>query len=301
MSEEALKQEEMIEEGGEIVDLEESVEKTEETVAVAPEPEVVEEVAEPEVKVADKEEEELIDYSDKVQKRINTLTRKLREAERGQDSAYEYAKNLAAENERLKTTAQSLQQTTFDESATRLESQKAQAIASLQKAHEVADYEKVAQAQDVLAKIAVQEQKVVEGKQRMEQMQNVEAQTPQQPVQQQTGYSIKMQNWLENDNDWFLKNAVMHQSGTQIHQDLEDEGFVVESDAYFKEIDKRIRDKHPEYFNTETKSKPSQKVASAGRVSGNTGKKQVRLSPSEVQMAKKLNVPLKEYAKYVKR
>lgn len=301
MSEEALKQEEMIEEGGEIVDLEESVEKTEEPVAAAPETEVIEETAEPEVEVAEKEEEELVDYSDKVQKRINSLTRKLREAERGQDSAYEYAKNLADENARLKTTAQSLQQTTFDESATRLESQKAQAMASLQKAHEVADYEKVAQAQDVLAKIAVQEQKVVEGKQRMEQIKNAETQAPQQLVQQQTGFNTKMQDWIDDGNDWFLNNALMHQTGTQIHEDLVTEGFVVESDAYFKEVNKRIRTKHPEYFNTETKSKPSQKVASAGRVSGNTGNKQVRLSPSEVQMAKKLNVPLKEYAKYVKR
>jgi len=301
MSEEALKQEEMIEEGGEIVDLEESVEKTEEPVAAAPETEVIEETAEPEVEVAEKEEEELVDYSDKVQKRINSLTRKLREAERGQDSAYEYAKNLAAENQRLQSTAQSLQQTTFNESATRLESQKAQAMASLQKAHEVADYEKVAQAQDVLAKIAVQEQKVVEGKQRMEQMKNAETQAPQQPVQQQAGFNTKMQDWIDDGNDWFLNNALMHQTGTQIHEDLVTEGFVVESDAYFKEVNKRIRTKHPEYFNTETKSKPSQKVASAGRVSGNTGNKQVRLSPSEVQMAKKLNVPLKEYAKYVKR
>ena len=301
MSEEALKQEEIIEEEGEIVDLGESVEKTEEPVAAAPEPEVIEEEAvEPEAEVAEKEEE-LVDYSDKVQKRINSLTRKLREAERGQDSAYEYAKNLADENARLKTTAQSLQQTTFDESATRLESQKAQAMTSLQKAHEVADYEKVAQAQDVLAKIAVQEQKVVEGKQRMEQMKNVEAPNLQQPIQQETGFSSKMQDWIDDGNNWFLDNALMHQTGTQIHEDLVTEGFVVESDAYFKEVNKRIRNKHPEYFNTETKSKPSQKVASAGRVSGNTGNKQVRLSPSEVQMAKKLNVPLKEYAKYVKR
>ena len=301
MSEEALKQEEIIEEEGEIVDLSDSVEKTEEPVAAAPEPEVIEEEAvEPEAEVAEKEEE-LVDYSDKVQKRINSLTRKLREAERGQDSAYEYAKNLADENARLKTTAQSLQQTTFDESATRLESQKAQAMTSLQKAHEVADYEKVAQAQDVLAKIAVQEQKVVEGKQRMEQMKNVEASNLQQPIQQETGFSSKMQDWIDDGNNWFLDNALMHQTGTQIHANLMTEGFVVESDAYFKEVSKRIREKHPEYFNTETKSKPSQKVASAGRVSGNTGNKQIRLSPSEVQMAKKLNVPLKEYAKYVKR
>jgi len=301
MSEEALKQEEVIEDGGEVIDLDEAVETTAEPVAEAPEPEVSQETAEPEVEAAENNEEELVDYSDKVQKRINTLTRKLREAERGQDSAYEYAKNLAEENARLKTTAQSLQQTTFDESATRLESQKAQAIASLQKAHEVADYEKVAQAQDVLAKIAVQEQKVVEGKQRMEQMQNVQTPVAPQPVQQQTGFNSKMQDWIDDGNEWFLNNALMHQSGTQIHEDLVTEGFVVESDAYFKEVDKRIRTKHPEYFNTETKSKPSQKVASAGRVSGNASNKQVRLSPSEVQMAKKLNVPLKEYAKYVKR
>jgi len=301
MSEEALKQEEVIEDGGEVIDLDEAVETTAEPVAEAPEPEVSQETAEPEVEAAENNEEELVDYSDKVQKRINTLTRKLREAERGQDSAYEYAKNLAEENARLKTTAQSLQQTTFDESATRLESQKAQAMASLQKAHEVADYEKVAQAQDVLAKIAVQEQKVQEGKQRMEQMQNVQTPVAPQPIQQQTGFNSKMQDWIDDGNEWFLNNALMHQSGTQIHEDLVTEGFVVESDAYFKEVDKRIRAKHPEYFNTETKSKPSQKVASAGRVSGNASNKQVRLSPSEVQMAKKLNVPLKEYAKYVKR
>ena len=300
MSEEALKQEEVIEEEGEVIDLEES--KPEETAVVETPtedggPEVVTEEPEPE-----KGEEELQDYSDKVQKRINTLTRKLREAERGQDSAYEYAKNLAAENERLKTTAQTLQQTTFDESATRLESQKAQAIASLQKAHEVADYEKVAQAQDVLAKIAVQEQKVQEGKIRMEQMQKeTPVEQPQPTVQQQPMFNSKMQDWIDDGNEWFLNNAVMHETGTQIHEDLVTEGFVVESDEYFAEVNKRIRTKHPEYFNEPAKSKPSQKVASAGRVSGKSGKKQIRLSPSEVQMAKKLNVPLTEYAKYVKR
>ena len=300
MAEEALNQE-VVEEEGEVVELEESNQEesseVQEPAVTEVEPEVVEETTEPE-----KNEEELLDYSDKVQKRINTLTRKLREAERGQDSAYEYAKTVAAENERLRTTAQTLQQTTFDESATRLESQKAQALASLQKAHEVADYEKVAQAQDVLAKIAVQEQKVQEGKLRMEQIQQEPVPQPTQQVQQQQPmFNSKMQSWIDNGNNWFLDNAVMHESGTQIHEDLVTEGFVVESDEYFAEVDKRIRVKHPEYFNETVKAKPSQKVASAGRVSGQTGKKQIKLSPSEVQMAKKLNVPLKEYAKYVKR
>ena len=299
MAEEALN-EEVVEEEGEVVELEESNQEesseVQEPAVAEAQPEVVEETAEPE-----KSEEELLDYSDKVQKRINTLTRKLREAERGQDSAYEYAKTVAAENERLRTTAQTLQQTTFDESATRLESQKAQALASLQKAHEVADYEKVAQAQDVLAKIAVQEQKVQEGKLRMEQIQQEPVPQPTQQVQQQPMFNSKMQSWIDNGNNWFLDNAVMHESGTQIHEDLVTEGFVVESDEYFAEVDKRIRVKHPEYFNETVKAKPSQKVASAGRVSGQAGKKQIKLSPSEVQMAKKLNVPLKEYAKYVKR
>jgi len=300
MAEEALN-EEVVEEEGEVVELEESNQEesseVQEPAVTEVEPEVVEETTAPE-----KSEEELVDYSDKVQKRINTLTRKLREAERGQDSAYEYAKTVAAENERLRTTAQTLQQTTFDESATRLESQKAQALASLQKAHEVADYEKVAQAQDVLAKIAVQEQKVQEGKLRMEQIQQEPVPQPTQQVQQQQPmFNSKMQSWIDNGNNWFLDNAVMHESGTQIHEDLVTEGFVVESDEYFAEVDKRIRVKHPEYFNETVKAKPSQKVASAGRVSGQAGKKQIKLSPSEVQMAKKLNVPLKEYAKYVKR
>ena len=302
MAEEAVKNEEIVEEG-EIVELEDSVESTE-----APEEQIelvqsednnnVESQVEP-------DKEELQDYSDKVQKRINTLTRKLREAERGQDSALQYAQSLQQKVSRLETSVNTVQQNSLSESETRLEAQKAQAIASLQKAHEVADYEKVAQAQDVLAKLAVQEQKVQENKLNIEKQKNLLDQNVQnyvQPqVQQQSTFSPKMQEWIDNGNGWFLNNPVMHESGVQIHQELEDEGFVIESDEYFTEVNKRIKAKHPDYFGESAQSKPSQKVASAGRVSGNSGKKQIKLSPSEVQMAKKLNVPLKEYAKYVKR
>ena len=302
MAEEAVKNEEIVEEG-EIVELEDSVESTE-----APEEQIelvqsednnnVESQVEP-------DKEELQDYSDKVQKRINTLTRKLREAERGQDSALQYAQSLQQKVSSLESSVNTVQQNSLTESETRLEAQKAQAIASLQKAHEVADYEKVAQAQDVLAKLAVQEQKVQENKLNIEKQKNLLDQNVQnyvQPqVQQQSTFSPKMQEWIDNGNGWFLNNPVMHESGVQIHQELEDEGFVIESDEYFTEVNKRIKAKHPDYFGESAQSKPSQKVASAGRVSGNSGKKQIKLSPSEVQMAKKLNVPLKEYAKYVKR
>ena len=85
---------------------------------------------------------------------------------------------------------------------------------------------------------------------------------------------------------------------------LESEGFDLGSEEYYSEVDKRIREEFPQKFDeSSVKSKPQQKVASAGRVAGNPGsnKRQVKLSPSEVQMAKRLNVPLEEYAKYVKR
>ena len=302
MSEEAVKNEEIVEEG-EIVELDDSVESTD---ASEEQTELVQSEDNNNVESeVESDKEELQDYSDKVQKRINTLTRKLREAERGQDSALQYAQSLQQKVSRLETSVNTVQQNSLSESETRLEAQKAQAIASLQKAHEVADYEKVAQAQDVLAKLAVQEQKVQEGKLNIARQKNLVNQNVQnyvQPqVQQQSTFSPKMQGWIENGNDWFLNNPVMHESGVKIHQELEDEGFVIESDEYFTEVNKRIKAKHPDYFGESAQSKPSQKVASAGRVSGNSGKKQIKLSPSEVQMAKKLNVPLKEYAKYVKR
>ena len=302
MSEEAVKKEEVVEEG-EIVELEDSVES-----ADAPEEqnELVQNEGDDNVESeAESDKEELQDYSDKVQKRINTLTRKLREAERGQDSALQYAQSLQHKVGRLESSVNTVQQNSLSESETRLEAQKAQAMASLQKAHEVSDYEKVAQAQDVLAKLAVQEQKVQEGKLNIARQKTQEDQNPfnyaQQPVQQQSTFSSKMQGWIDEGNEWFLNNPIMHESGIKIHQELEDEGFVIESDEYFTEVNKRIKDKHPDYFGESVQTKPSQKVASAGRVSGNSGKKQIKLSPSEVQMAKKLNVPLKEYAKYVKR
>ena len=302
MAEEAVKNEEIVEEG-EIVELEDSVESTE---APEEQTELVQSEDNNDVESqVESDKEELQDYSDKVQKRINTLTRKLREAERGQDSALQYARSLQQKVSSLESSVNTVQQNSLTESETRLEAQKAQAIASLQKAHEVADYEKVAQAQDVLAKLAVQEQKVQEGKLNIEKQKNLLDQNVQnyvQPqVQQQNAFSPKMQEWIDNGNGWFLNNPVMHESGVQIHQELEDEGFVIESDEYFTEVNKRIKAKHPDYFGESAQSKPSQKVASAGRVSGNSGKKQIKLSPSEVQMAKKLNVPLKEYAKYVKR
>jgi hypothetical protein len=125
---------------------------------------------------------------------------------------------------------------------------------------------------------------------------------PQQPIQPQApGIHPDTEAWIQK-NDWFLKDKEMYNSAQIIDRELVSEGYVEGSPEYFEQVDKRMRVKHPNKFDdVAVQPKPQQKVASANRSVGKAGKKQVKLSPSEVAMAKKLNVPLKEYAKYVKR
>jgi hypothetical protein len=316
MNEEA-KQEELVEEG-EVVEVDLPEEKTSGKIADLATPEETDQEAEEAIEDVSEEpqqksEDELEDYSEKVKKRINTLTRKLREAERGQESAYEYAKRIAEENQVLKSRSTSLDKSYLNEAESRLKSQKAQALAALKNAHEVADYDKVAKAQEVLAKIAVEENKVSESKVVIEQQEEQQVdyqnyypnQAPQNQTQQATVPELvgRDKEWVEN-NEWFGQDEVMTMGAMAINKQLESEGFDLGSEEYYSEVDKRIREEFPQKFNeSSVKSKPQQKVASAGRVAGNasSNKRQVKLSPSEVQMAKRLNVPLDEYAKYVKR
>ncbi len=316
MNEEA-KQEELVDEG-EVVEVDLPEEKPSGKIADLATPEETDQEA---AKAIDdvseepqqKSEDELEDYSEKVKKRIGNLTRKLREAERGQESAYEYAKRIAEENQVLKSRSTSLDKSYLNEAESRLKSQKAQALAALKNAHEVADYDKVAKAQEVLAKIAVEENKVSESKvvieQQEDQQDNYQNYVPTQPIQNQTQQNTipelvgRDKEWVDN-NEWFGQDEVMTMGAMAINNQLIDEGFDEGSAEYYSEVDKRIRNEFPQKFNdSSVKSKPQQKVASAGRVAGNTGsnKRQVKLSPSEVEMAKRLNVPLGEYAKYVKR
>jgi len=297
--EEAVKQEEVQEEvvdQGEVVELdEENVVEAEPGAEVAPEPEPVESETEEAVDEHDQ-------YSDKVQKRINTLTRKLREAERGQDYAAKYAQEVQRQNQVLQQQAQTLQQSTYSESANRLTAQKAQAMEALKQAHESSDYDKVAKAQEVLSQIAVQENNVTQNLQVIQAQQEQAQVQAQQPVQPQVpGIHPTTEAWIQK-NQWFLQDEDMYNSAQVIDRELVSEGYVEGSPEYFEQVDSRMRVKHPDKFDdVAVKPKPQQRVASANRSVGKAGKKQVKLSPSEVAMAKKLNVPLKEYAKYVKR
>ena len=313
MAEENSKLVEEIEEG-EIVEIDPIEDDTPKTQIPM---ESVDEVAEEQIEnVSDtpeeKQEEELEDYSKSVQKRINNLTRKLREAERGQESAFEYAQKTSFENQHLKQKSSNLDRSYLMEAENRLKSQKQQAMSALKSAHEVQDYDKVAKAQDVLSKIAVEENKVSTSKmaiQRQVQEQPIQPQPAQQQyVQQQPQYQTppkldaKQEKWVD-ENGWFGDDQIMTLAAFAIDQNLIAEGFSPQTDQYYSEVDKRLRKEFPQKFDEPSNQvKPQQKVASAGRMAGNTSsKRQVKLSPAEVQMAKRLNVPLTEYAKYVKR
>ena len=292
-------QQESIEEG-QIVELE-AEESSDEAADAAIEEVPVEEV---------KKEEELEDYSKGVQKRIATLTKKMREQERAANSAYEYAQALQAENQNLKQSSTQLNKNYLSEAQNRLNSQRAQANAVLKNAYQDQDWDKVTKAQGILDKITVEESKLANTKsvavEQPTNYQNYQAPMQQQaPVQQQAKPDPEAEDWA-GKNTWFGEDETMTLAAFNIHRKLiEEEGFDTSDSTYYDEIDKRIRTEFPHKFSTgdEVKSngKMQQNVAPAGRSDSSGRKRQVKLSASEVQMAKRLNVPLSEYAKYIKR
>ncbi len=287
-------------EDGEIVEVE-----TEDKEADA----AVENVSEEEEKKA-KKEDELEDYSKGVQKRIATLTKKMREQERAANSAYEYAQSLQAENQKLKQSSTQLNKNYLTEAQNRLNSQRAQANAVLKNAYQEQDWDKVTKAQGILDKITVEESRLANTTPvQVEQPTNYQNyQVPSQvqaPVQQPAQPDPAAEDWASK-NEWFGEDETMTLAAFNIHRKLvEEEGFDTSDATYYDEIDKRIRTEFPHKFSTgdEVKSngKMQQNVAPAGRSDSSGRKRQVKLSASEVQMAKRLNVPLSEYAKYIKR
>ena len=293
--------EEEIEEG-EIVELDVPEEDQEAQAAI-------ENVSEEET-VKDEEQDELENYSKGVQKRIATLTKKMREQERAAQSAYEYAKNLQAENENLKTNTNHLNQSYYGEAENRLKSQRAQANTVLKSAYQDQDWDKVTKAQEILDKITVEESKLATNKMQIERepvYQNVpQQQMQQQPIQAPTPQADpEAESWAQK-NEWFGQDEIMTLAAFNIHQKLiEEEGFDPSDTMYYDEIDKRIRTEFPHKFSdggaVKSKAKMQQTVAPAGRSDSSGRKRQVRLTKSEVEMARRLNVPVQEYAKHIKR
>jgi hypothetical protein len=256
-------------------------------------------------------EKELEQYSNKVQKRIDKLTKKLRESERKEHAAASFAQNVYTENQRLQERNRTVDKGFLAEYETRLQSQSAQAKKAYEEAYAAGDATRLAETQNVMAKIAVEEERLRMSKQAQAQAtpNNGIPQPQLSTPQAMPRPDAKAEGWAEK-NDWFGENEPMTLTAFSIHRNLvEQEGFDPSTNEYYDEIDKRIRKEFPHKFsqasegNTETTdSSIAQTVAPVSRASGGGQKnKRIRLTKSEVDMARRLNVPLEEYAKFVQR
>jgi hypothetical protein len=285
---------------------EEAVQPIEEKVEEKQEP--VEEKQEPveEKKVEEKPEQkqELEQYSEGVQKRIAKLTKKWREAERQKEAALDYAKGVQREHLDVKTRMAKLEPSYVTAMENRVVSGLEAAKAKLAAAREASDINAEVEAQKEIAKLGIEEARVAAFKTRVEETREREVRTPtlDQAIGRPPAPDPKAESWAEK-NEWFGKDNAMTYTAFDYHKKLtEQEGFDPNSDEYYTEIDKRMRLDFPHKFakteSTES-TKPTQTVASATR-SVRPGRKTVRLTSSQVAIAKKLGVPLEEYAKQLK-
>jgi len=256
--------------------------------------------------------EELDQYSDKVKKRIDKLTARLRETERREQAVTEYAKSVQAENEKLQRQYEQTAVARVGEAKGRVDTQITALKNVIRRAREEGDIDTETEAQQRLTQAIMEQQQLVghEAQVRRIQQQQVQAPAQQQaPVQQPPRRTdVRAEEWAEK-NPWFGSDVVMTNTVRGIHVELvKNEGFDPQSDEYYDEIDRRMQDLFPKKFaesapQQNRSSRPVQTVASATRSSGlnNSARRSIKLSPSEVAMAKKLGVPLEKYAQYVKR
>jgi hypothetical protein len=266
------------------------------------EPEKKEEVKEE--KKEEEKKEELEQYSEGVQKRIAKLTKKWREAERQKETALEYAKGGQVELSQLRTRMAKLEPSFVTAMENKVTSGLEAAKAKLAAAREANNINAEVEAQKDIAKLGVEESRVIALKARVSEAkaQEVRAPTLDQALQQPPA-DPKAEAWADK-NEWFGKDNAMTYTAFDLHKKLtEQEGFDPHTDDYYAEIDKRMRLDFPHKFDRKTLSegttKPTQTVASATR-SVQPGRKTVRLTSSQVTIAKKLGVPLEEYAKQLK-
>ena len=261
----------------------------------------------PDVEVAQEQSEEMDQYSDKVKKRIDKLTFKVREAEREREAALQYAQSVQQELNESKKKTYDIDKGYMSESEVRNKMASDLAKENLIRAREAGDYTKEEEARQALTKLDLEAERIRVTKQKKEQEYEAfqkelesqpQVQVPQQNLRQP---SQKALDWAA-ENTWFQKDQDMTDYAQRIHLGLVAEGFDTESDNYYNELTQRVKLKFPESFNdsdqTTRSAKLAQPVASANR-SAATGRKSVRLSPSQVKIANKLGVPLSEYAKYV--
>jgi len=255
--------------------------------------------------------EEMDDYGHKVQSRIDKLTKRLREAERREQAAVQYAQGVQKEAQTQAARSNQIDTGYVTEFADRVEAQMTQAKNELKQAMDLGDVDKQVEAQAKISRLSIEEERAASHKAQRErlaqemQARGVDPNQPQMPQQMPRQAppprepDPKARDWAEK-NEWFGTDEPMTLTSFSIHRKLMEEGFDPQSDSYYSEVDKRMRDTFPHKF--EQQVSPSQTVASANRgaAPAKARKGSVRLTPSQVAIAKKLGVPLQEYAKYVK-
>lgn len=283
-----------IDTSGESVEIELKEEKKEEEVSDSPAVEVQESEKD------NKSEDELDDYSVSVKRRIDKLTKKMREAERREQAAIEYAEKIKKQNEDFEKKVKELDTGYTAEFKERVNTQADVIKDNLKKALNAKDNDAVVKAQEQLAQIAIDQQRLKEAEKLLEKGAETqeEIKAPEKPQYKKP--DPRAEQWAE-DNEWFGKDEVMTYAAFGIHKRLiEQEGLDPNSEEYYKSLDAQMRNNFPQKFEDSNKSnRVVQTVASANR-STKSGRRTVKLTPSQVAIAKKLGVPLEEYAKHVK-
>ena len=284
---EDVKVEEVEEEEGQEIELEEKTDESKEDVVVDSKAPTEEKKKEKDASDAD----DLSEYSESVKKRISKLTSKFREEERQRQAALEYAEAVKKQNEELRSKLDKLDNTYVGEFDTRVQSQAIAAKEAYKKALEESRLAQLKAAREEQAKQA---------------QVNGATPAPNQPVNNAPPPKPdpKAEEWAKK-NTWFGQDQTMTYAAFGLHKQLiEDEGFDATSDEYYTELDNRIRSEFPHKFQETLKKSNSPRVASAGTTASKSstpkGRRTVKLTPSQMAIARRLNVPLEEYAKYVK-
>ena len=304
---ENIEKTEPLEEEGQLIEIDDAEEKVEEKVEVEEgQPESNENRPAVEVK---KEEDDLSDYSETVKKRIAKLTKKFRDEEKQRAAALEFAESVKKQNDELKAKLDKLDTTYVGEFDTRVQSQAAAAKEAYRKAYEAGDADAMYEAQQTISRIALEEARLQQIKeQREEQAKAAEvdgSSPPQQPAPTPPPPKPdpRAEEWAQK-NEWFGQDQTMTYAAFGIHKSLiEEDGLDPNTEEYYTELDTRIKTEFPHKFG-ETKKSSGPRVASAGATASKSvspkGRRTVKLTPSQIAIAKRLNVPLEEYAKYVK-
>ena len=304
MAEEAMQVKEN-DDGAEVEIPEVETEETESEVKIE---ETEKETEKEPVEAKSEQEDDIEDYRDGVKKRINKLTYKVRESERREQAAIDYAKSVQEELNKTKNKLSKSDQNLYSEYSTRVTSELNSAQERYKKAYESGDTDALLEAQKDLAKLAVEEESLKRVKPQetetevIQDEQEAKPKWEKQPEQEAPAPDPKAQAWAKK-NEWFGDDLAMTTAAFAFHRQLtEGEGYDPTSDEYYAEVDKRLAEAFPHKLG-KTQKEVKETVAGSSKGVGTTkarSRRTIKLTPSQVAIAKRLGVPLEEYAKHIK-